>query len=51
MDDPAKHNDPIDHLFNVFFFCLWVGPAVAAVWFGSPWWLLLYIVPLLIVGL
>ncbi len=50
MDDPAKHNDPVDRLFNVFFFCLWGGPVAAAL-LWSPWWLLLYIPVLVIVVL
>ncbi len=44
-----KRDDP-DWAFDVFFFTLFAGPIVAAVvW--SPWWLLLYIPVLLIVGL
>ena len=44
-----KRDDP-DWAFDVFFVALFVAPAVAAWLWGWPW-LLLYVVPLIIVGL
>jgi hypothetical protein len=40
-----------DYLFNTFLGVLCASPTLAALWFKSAWWLLLYVPVLLIVGL